>query len=207
MASTTMTYTILTGDKSTEGSIRYWAQHSLIPAAQILEEAQAFIYERIRAREMRTEGAVSVADAGDTIDLPTGFLDPIKLTLDGLGEIIYVHEDILEKLTDADGNLFEGPPTEYAIWDEKIQFARATDAAYAGDLLYYGTPAALSGANETNFLTDRFPTLLRRACLMYSYEHRHRPDLFQAELALVEQAIRLANTAEDMSRRGQIMAP
>ncbi len=209
MASTTMTYTILTGAKSQEGSIKYFAQHGTVPAGQILDEAQAYIYERLRAREMTATVAISASAAADTISLPTGFLDPIKLQLDGYPDPLeYLHETLLDKFRDEDGDLYEGWPFEYAIWDEKIQFKWALDAALAGDFVYYKIPDALAAStNETNWLTDRFPTLLRRTCLMFSYEHRHRNAQFSTEAILVESAIEKANVAADMARRGQIMSP
>ena len=208
MASTTFTYTILTGAITQAGSIKNWVQHSSIPSDQILEEAQAFIYEQLRIPGMISTETISIAAAGSTLALPSGFLDPIYLKLDGdSDELDYVQENLLGRFTDEDGAIQTGRPARWTLIDDLIQFDAANDltTALAGDIVFYKTPEALSTSNETNFLTDRYPTLLRRACLAFGYEHRKRQDAFLQEVALVEAAIQRANAAGDMTRRGQIM--
>src|SRR3984893_10670747 len=72
-----MTYTSLVGDKNTAGSIARWVNYSKLDADQILQEAQALLYSMLRVREMRAHFNFNMAQGGDRIALPTGFLDPI----------------------------------------------------------------------------------------------------------------------------------
>lgn len=209
MASTTHTYTILTGTVSTAGSIRNWVQHSSIPAAQILAEAEAYIYAQIRVREMMTSAAITIASGAYTTALPTGFLDPVSLRLDeDSTDLDYVQENLLGRIIDENGSVEEGRPARWALYDDLIQYDVANDEASAlnGDMVYYKLPDSLAAStNETNFLTDKYPWLLRRACTMFGYEHRKRSAEFLAEQKLVDEAIMQVNQSADMSRRGQIL--
>ena len=72
-----MSYTSLVGDKNTAGSIARWVNYSKLDADQILHEAQSLIYSMLRVREMRAHFNFTVAQGGDRVALPTGFLDPI----------------------------------------------------------------------------------------------------------------------------------
>lgn len=205
MPSTTMTWTILTGAKSVDGSIRNWAQHTSVPADQILAEAQAYIYERIRLTEMRFTARVVLAIGDDSVALPTGFLEAVHLQFDGDGILPFIHENGLRRERDTAGDLYPGYPSRWSIIDNEIQFDVELDQALEGDFVYYAPLAALATGNQTNVLTDRFPTLLRRACMAFAYEHRHRTSEMTAELLLVERAIDQANVTADAARRGQIM--
>lgn len=199
------TYTILTGLDSAVGSIRYWAQHPSIPAEQILEEAQRWIFSRLRVREMIESETFSILTDASTLALPDGFQDPIALRLYGDSEDLdFVQENLLSRIYDDDGMLQTSRPSRWAIWDELIQFDVPSDDDIGGILTFYGTPEIVSDSNESNFLCTRYPTVLRRTCLAMAYEHRKRDD-FKAEYALAEAAIEQANATSDMGRRGQIL--
>lgn len=210
MASANFTYSKLTAGIATPGSIRNWAQYSLIPADQILEEAQQFIYSLLRIQDMVTSVLVSIPPGGSSIALPTGFLDPIGLKLHGDSrELDYVQENLFGRYVDEDGTMDTGRPQRWTLFDNLIQFdvANDDDAALAGVMLYYKEPTYLAAAPdgpETNFLTDRFGRLLRQTCVAVAYEHRRRPEA-ASEYLLAEKAIAEANRVGDMRRRGQIM--
>lgn len=202
----TINYTTLVADKSTDGSIKSWVNYSLVPADTVLTMAQAFIYERLRAREMRAEGAVTLAAAGDSITLTTyaGFLDPIELRLDGDGvPLEYVHENLLGRSRDDTGALFSGTVSRWTIMDEKIMFDVASEEARAGKFWYYKTPTALGSGNETNFLTVRYPVLLIDACMAFGNGFRKLYAERDKMLMIVGAEIDQANMAAEMARRGQ----
>lgn len=208
MASTTFTYTILTGTISTPGSIRNWVQHASIPAEQILEEAQQRIYQRLRIQDMEVEEAISIPADAYTLALPSGFLDPLSLQLDGdTDPLDYVQENLLGRYVDSDGVVQTGRPQRWTLYNGLIQFdcANDDDDALTGDMVFYQFPDLLAAtSNETNFLTDRFGGLLRRMCLAVGYEHRKRDEAREMLLA-AEALIDSANATADMRRRGQIM--
>lgn len=201
-----LTYTQLVADKNTDGSIKNWLNYSLLPVETILTQAQALIYERLRVREMQVEGPFPILAAADNADLPAGFLDPIQLLLDGDSRPIdYVHENLLGRMRDEDGVLFEGTVCRYAVIGAKALFDVKSSEARTGYFWYYATPAELSGDVLTNFLTARYPSLLLAACEAYGFQFRRMPTERDSAFKMVFDGIESANVASDMARRGQTM--
>lgn len=208
MASTTMTASILLGTKSTEGSIKWFANHDSIYSAQVLAEAEQLCYERLRIREMEQHADLSVASGASTVDLDTlapRFVQPIQLKLDGYGKLTYKRKEDFPDDRDADGALETGPvPSYWTVRGSTLHFDIQLNAAISGDFYYYAGLAPLATtSNETNALTDRFPALLRHAVMSRAYAHRNRADMMQAELILFEQQVALANAHNDDHRYGQ----
>ena len=202
-----ITYTTLVGAKTTDGSIRQWVNDSTIPAESILTEAEAWIYERLRVREMIAVAspftfAVDTASAA----LPSDFLDPIQLLPFGWGgaELLYVHERLLNASRDDDGNLFSGTPSRWTIIGTDAHVDCLCDSDFSGALMYYACPAALSADNATNFLTLRYPTLLRTVCTAFAFSFKKDDARKQIELALAEKALGDAMRTNDLYRNGQI---
>lgn len=199
------TYAILAGAQETAGSIKFWAQHSELAVDQIIEEAQRWIFARLRVREMRMVTPISIGEDEYTHALPDGFQDPIGLRLYGDSEDLdYVQENLLSRQYDDDGELQSGRPSRWAIFDELMQFDVPSDETIGGQLVFYGTPDLISSGNQENFLSTRYPTVLRRALLAFASEQRKRED-FLAELKLAENEILQVNMTDDMGRRGQLL--
>lgn len=198
-------YTTLTGVKTTAGSIANWVNRSDLPTDNILLEAEAWIYQNLRVREMvARDTAFQFDSAAQSEALPSGFLDPIAFTPHGYYEPLpFVHEDKLEELRDADGALESGTPSRWTIIGTTAYVDVSCSANFAGVLSYFKQPDALSGSNETNFLTTRYPSLLRMACMAHAYEHmKDTPrarEYFQLAMVKMEEAMR----TNEMFRRGQ----
>lgn len=60
-------------------------------------------------------------------------------------------------------NLVQGIPAWWGIWNETAYFDVAFSQASLGIMQYYKAPALLSTANQSNFLTNRYPQLIRVA--------------------------------------------
>lgn len=60
--------------------------------------------------------------------------------------------------------LCSGFPSMWAIWDEQIKFDVGFDTATRFKLVYYRSPTLLSASNLSNWLTVRYPMLMRKAC-------------------------------------------
>lgn len=63
-----------------------------------------------------------------------------------------------------DGSLESGTPMHVAVFDELFQFDLKADEARKLDLVYFKSLTLLSASNTTNFLTRRYPHLVRVAC-------------------------------------------
>lgn len=199
-------YTTLVAAETTVGSIKYWTNYSRIDADGILTEAQAWIYARIRVREMVTTADVAIAEGDSDVAFPSGYLDPLAFGIPGVVNRIVLKDVELFRTTlgwDSDAVMPEGPPTYWCDFNQRIQFNFKADQAYTAKMVFFKTPDALSGGNPTNFLTSRYPTLLRRVCTMFAAEARKEYDLMDRSelkaLAMIEDI----KVESDMAMRGQ----
>jgi hypothetical protein len=160
-----MDYGTLVGPKSKPGSIRAWVNYDPIDTEGVLLDAQAYIYGAYRGREMIASAPVTIAKDSLTAALPERYLDPLTfLHADGL-KIEPKHEAQLLEMRAEDA---PSQPFAWTVFDELIQFECPADQAYAAKLLFYRRPHYLGAQNPTNFLTTRYPNILRVACLMHA---------------------------------------
>lgn len=197
-----MTFTTLVADKSTSGSIKSWQNYSKLDSEGILEEAQAMIYGRLRVREMRTADQFTVRVGLSSIDVPDGFLDPIlawDITNDC--EIVPKEESDLERMRSwTDGVLDTGDPAFYAVYDEAFQFDCKTTTLWKLRATFYKRPDYLATSNPTNWLTKRYPQLLRMACLATGARFAHDDEMFAREQQLLFREIDELSVGDEMAR-------
>ncbi len=203
-----MDYSTLVADRSTPGSIAYNINYGRIDADGILDEAEAWIYAKLRVRQMRSTASVSIAASASTASFPTGYLDPIHFGIPGYCTTLrrWDEERFRAHLGwDESAVLPTGMPTVWADISETMQFNSIADQAYTGQMTYYKLPTALSADNETNWLTTRYPTLVRRACLIFSAEARKEFDVRdRAEKDALQQIMEI-RVESDESMRGMSM--
>lgn len=200
-----MDYSTLVAEKSVSGSIKDWLNYERIPSEAILTEAQAWIYGRMRHEDMVREASVMIALGASSAAKPSGFLDPIHLGIPGYAPTLAYRDRERFRATlalDVDAALPAGMPTAYALFGDTLKFNTEADQAYTAHAVFYGTPDALSADNETNFLTDRYPTLLRRACLMFAAESRKEWDLRDRYERSCMADIQTINVENDLALRG-----
>lgn len=197
-------YTTLTGVKTVSGSIANWVNRDDLPTTDILTEAELYIYQYLRVREMQSSNTIAISASANTANLPSDFLDPIRFRLYGYStDLPYVAEHDLKDNRDESGTLFSGSATQWAIRGTTLYVDVNVATATTGILWYFAQPAALSGSNETNFLTTRYPTLLRRACLKYAFEHMKDDERMSNMETLTRTALQEANATNEIVRRGQ----
>lgn len=195
------TYAILTGSQGTDGSIKNWINDTRVPSTFVLAEAQAYIYSRLRVREMIATDQMTFAAGDSEHALPTGFQAPIWLKFHGDSDpLCYVHEQLLRRSTDEAGDLFEGLPSRWTIVGGEIWLDVKHEDGGDAEFVYLGTPADLSGANTTNFLTDRFPTVLLEACLMVAFRWKKDMEAMTAARLRCDSEIATANKTFDLAR-------
>lgn len=200
-----MTFSTLTAAKTAAGSIKRWVNNSELDAEQIVDEAQSLIYQTLRVREMRTEFSDLALAAGDFYKaLPAGFLDPIHLQ-DKTNQIDLKLRDeagLMKRRIYEDGVLISSIPMRYAIFQERLQFECKYEDATTLTLIGYKTPTLLGSGNLTNFLTDRYPHLLRVACLAQAYDFMSNDTKYQRNLTMLSALIEKTNAESDLSYRG-----
>lgn len=197
-----MTYTGLIGAKTSSASLKHWANYALLPTEELITDAESQIYSLMRVREMRAEATLTIAQYDSTEALPTGFLDPIGL-FDVYADPVEQTDEVSLKRYRAisAGVLTTGTFTKYAIYNEVLNFDCRATAATTLELLYYKLPTALRALNETNWLTVRYPHIMRAMLLAKAFAFRQddaRADRWEAKaVAFIESA----NAMDDLSRR------
>lgn len=206
------TYSVLTGLRTVEGSIKNWVNRSNTPSTTILTEAQALLYQELRTREMVQVATGTLAIAADTISLTTvapRFRAPrlFMFTANGTAAKYKPKYRMLDEVLDAweydsTGARVSGSPEKWALEGDNIQFDKPTDIARPYRFTYYGALAPLSVSNETNFLTERYPRLLRSACLAMVAEFDKDQTERNHWMAAAMDEISRANVQSDLELEG-----
>ena len=202
-----VTYTVLTAAKTTSGSLANWVNRSDLATENIVLEAEAWIYERLRVREMIADEAVTFSSAASSKALSTlaaTFLDPIQFVPYTWGSPLeYVSETMFRPSRNTSGTLDSAAePSVWTIIGATAHLDVLLSANFSGRMMYYARPAALS-STETNFLTVRYPTLLRYALMGKAYDHMKDTQRSLEYLQKAEVAIAEAARTNEMYRRGQ----
>jgi hypothetical protein len=203
-------YNTLIAAKTVAGSIRNWVNYDKVDPVTVLTEAQAEIFDRMRVREMRTldTSIVTVTTAGvASYALPANFLDPIRPLTDNQGNgYVFKTEGELIRRRNYDpttGLIISGTPAFWSIFDESLQFDCAfKTAGWTLNLLCFKAPAPLGPANPTNFLTNRYPHVLRRACQMRAADFMDDDAAFARHQAKLEADIQAAMANNDLTWHG-----
>lgn len=99
-----------------------------------------------------------------------------------------------------DGSLTSGIPCFVAIFDERYQFdCFVSETRYLGHV-FYQTPAILSAQNATNFLTKRYPQILRVACMARAAAFMKDNDEWQARETEALAMCQAANAESDLGK-------
>lgn len=201
-----MNYSTLIAAKTTAGSIKRFVNYSELDSEQIVLEAQALLYQTLRVREMRTEFSdLALAPGASYIALPSGFLDPIWLkdVTNNIDLKLRPEQSLVRRRVYESGALVSSIPCQYAIFGEKLQFEYAYETAATLKLVGFKKPDDLAvTTNETNFLTSRYPHLLRVACLVQAYDFMSNATKYQSNLSLLSALIEKTNAESDLSYRG-----
>ena len=103
--------------------------------------------------------------------------------------------------------LTPGTPYWWAIWDEQIKFDQAFFQTTLCRLQYFRSPPLLSSTNQTNFLTNRYPKLLRIACMAAAAEFMKDDTEYQKLLSRLQSSVEAVSMENDMEYRGLDLAP
>jgi len=104
-------------------------------------------------------------------------------------------------------SLTQGTPIFFGIWDEQIKFDQAFFQTSLCRLQYYHSLPLLSATNQSNFLTKRYPKLIRHACMAAAAEFMKDDTEYQKWLTRLQQAIEAVSMENDMQYRGLELDP
>lgn len=100
-----------------------------------------------------------------------------------------------------------GSPRFYAIYNERINFDQSFFQTSLCRLQFYQSLPLLSGTNTTNFLTNRYPKLLRIACMCSAAEFMKDPDEYARWYQRLTSAVASVSAENDMQFRGMDLVP
>ena len=217
MAGSFLNYNQLIASKGTPGAISTWVNNSQIvnDVPEILSEAQSWIYRRLRHWRMfpaPVTGSLTIGD--DFLIPPDDMLEPSYLVTTGLyfQEIAQkpYQEVVLAWNYDGNGNRVPDQPTIYYFDQTALRFDSPADQAYTYALLYFQQPEDLGPSNQTNFLTQFYPRLIRLACMAASCEWLKEIGQGQFDRSywdqLAEDEIEKAQAESDRAKRATVAA-
>lgn len=201
-----LSYTTLTGAKTVDESIANWVNNATVPAATVLTEAQAALYTSLRVRDMLARQEDTIAKDATTLALPARYLEAVAFHLTGNDAAVVKQrpkEEVEGDITWDGAARVAGTPTKFYTDATDFVFDHRADKAYGYRVLYFQELAPLAATtNETNFLTDRYPRLLRMACLAAANEFLRDDEEKAYWLALLQAEIEKANGQFDTEQRG-----
>lgn len=98
--------------------------------------------------------------------------------------------------------LISGQPLQWAVWDEYLQFDGAFDTATQFRLLCYKSKPLLSTSNPSNFLTNRYPQLVREAGMAAAASFMKDDNEYTKHMTALSQMIQSANAESDLGYQG-----
>ena len=99
-------------------------------------------------------------------------------------------------------NLVQGTPIYWGVWDETIFFDVAFAQGANCNLQYFKSLPILSAATPTNFLTNRYPHLLRKAATAQAWDFMRNDAEYQKDVAALTALIEQTNAEGDLMYRG-----
>lgn len=95
-------------------------------------------------------------------------------------------------------NLNQGLPKYFAVWNERIYFDTAFDQTILCQMNYYQSLALLSASNTTNFLTTRYPQVMREACMASAADFQKDSTEYQKHMTTLGAKIQRAQVENEM---------
>jgi hypothetical protein len=99
-------------------------------------------------------------------------------------------------------NLVQGMPMYWGVWDESIFFDVAFSQQTNCNLQFFKSLPLLAAANATNFLTNRYPHLLRKACTAQAWDFLRNDTEYQKDVAALTALVEQTNAEADLLYRG-----
>lgn len=157
-------------------SIKRWAHRDDIDdiVDDIILLAEGSMYANVecplRVREMMTSGTTSTS--GQTLALPTNFLEFRKLTLSS-GNIEFDCQYVTPESMNKTGAA--GVPRYFTV-TSTIEFDKNPDTTYTVNWVYFAYPTGLSSSNTTNTILTNYPQIYLLMCQWATHVYTHEEE-------------------------------
>lgn len=98
--------------------------------------------------------------------------------------------------------LITGMPSIWSVWAERLHFDCAFVLPASCKMLYYRSPLPLSATNLTNFVTNRYPLLMRKACQAAAADYMKDDTEYQKQVTALGGLIQTITAQDDLIYRG-----
>lgn len=165
-------YSTLIAASTTPGALANWAMHTSVQgvAPTIVQEAESYIYRRLRHWQMLTSTNGTMTTSQSTVAVPADFLEDKAFVATGTNNFNITRKTIQEVIAafsyDGNGVRVLSPPQIFSNDKTNLLLDNPCDQSYPFSFWYYQQPTALGTTNTTNFLTTTYPRLLRTACMV-----------------------------------------
>lgn len=205
-----MDYDSLIASKGTPGSIANWVNFSdaLLPLADILGDAQALIYDSLRVSYMRDIVDLTLPAGESVVAQPASTLQIIGIWDDQNSKLWAKDEVSLQNMRTVDEQAATwqaSRPQAYSEFGGSIQFDTTADAEYKFKMMGFFIPAPLSETNKTNFLTTRWPQMLRTACLAIAADFLNDDAKYARFLQRLSPLVGQANASGERMLAGMVV--
>lgn len=134
----------------------------------------------------------SIVDANDfNIDISNLGTTPTGSGAGGGSAVTYIADQ-----------LTTGSARWFGIWNENIYFDCSFSQQSLCRLQYYQSLPLLSNTNQTNFLTNRYPQLMRTACVTAAADFMKDDNEYQKGVTRLQNLVAQINIENDMYLRG-----
>lgn len=99
-------------------------------------------------------------------------------------------------------SLTPGTPLFFGIWNEQLKFDQAFFQTSLCRLQYFQSLPLLTANNGTNFLTNRYPQLMRVACMAQAADFMKDTEEYNKQFGRLQTMIEKISNENDMSLRG-----
>ena len=155
-----------------------------------------------KIRHWRMEGRSSATIDTQYSGIPADWLETIRFnisTANGTQRLELIsHAEMSERRYDS--NDTAGTPQFYNMSGGEFEVSPTPDEAYTADLLYYGTIAALSDSNTSNWLLTYHPDAYLNTALVHSAPYLNEDQRATTWAALSQSAVDAINLSSDQSR-------
>lgn len=98
--------------------------------------------------------------------------------------------------------LIAGSPSRWGIWQELVKFDTAFVSPATLKLLFYRSPKPLSSTIQSNWLTARYPMLMRKACQASAADYMKDDAEYEKQVKGLTALIGSTAVGDDLSYRG-----
>ena len=159
--------------------------------------AEAAIGRDLRIRQM--EGRKTASISTEYVDIPTDFIEArnIQLNTTEQKRLKYVTPEQMDQFHPEQTT---GEPKYYTIIGTEFQFKPIPDTSYTVEIAYYARFAALSGANDTNWLLTNMPEIYLYASLVQASPFLRDDDRVPLFATLYQSAVDSVNKQDKTAR-------